>query len=69
MNEDISVKLRIGTVEGLEIVLFIKRTSYRKKFAKKIEMIEMIVFWTLNKTFIGVLRWNNRLTQYMQNIM
>lgn len=39
-NNDISVKLKADMVEGLEVVFFSKRTSYRKKFAEKIEMIE-----------------------------
>lgn len=39
-NNDISVKLKADMVEGLEIVFFSERTSYRKKFAEKIEMIE-----------------------------
>lgn len=39
-NNDISVKLKADMVEGLEIVFFSERTSYRKKFVEKIEMIE-----------------------------
>lgn len=39
-NNDISIKLKADMVEGLEIVFFSERTSYRKKFAEKIEMIE-----------------------------
>lgn len=39
-NNDISVKLKAEMFEGLEIVFFSERTSYRKRFAEKIEMIE-----------------------------
>lgn len=40
-NDEVSVKLKAEVVEGLEIYFFDeKRTSLRKKFANKIEMIE-----------------------------